>query len=395
MHEHNVLASHSVPATVAGFDFQFQRALLDLIDANNGDVIGIETLDDVAVISADGTKTLEQDKFTTSESGTVYGDKTHNLLNTLSTWLAAALMGEIDCDTTKFYLVTNVKCSTGLVQDISDCEVDEAAHKIVSRIRGLDGKSQEFQTLIRLLDEPGAENLLSTVCIHTKLLESQDDIALKVQEALPVESAYAASRQHIFKTLLGWMHDSAFAAWQRRSPFLVTKQHYINELGAIKDRLRRESKREKPPSELPVTKAELDGLSDQMFVRQIQLVSDDNDESYDARADYLRCIAEKSRLSEEGEILKQDWLDFDDGLKDRWEKIFRHKKRLRPPERSERDVGYDIMSTTLNGQDEVKLAGSSITYQYLSRGSYHRLSDALKVGWHPRFEDLLTESSHA
>ena len=395
MQEHNVLASHSVPATVAGFDFQFQRALHDLINANNGDVIGIETLDDVAVISADGTKTLEQDKFTTGEKGTVYGDKTHNLLNTLSTWLAAALSGEIDCDTTRFYLVTNAKCGTGLVQDISDCKEEKAARNIVSRIRGLGSKSKEFQSLINLLNKPGAEILLGAICIHTRLIESQDDIAQEVQCLLPVENVYAASRQHIYMALLGWMHDAAFAAWQKRSPFLVTKQHYINALGAIKDRLRRELKREKPPSELPVTKAQIDGLLDQMFVRQIQLVSDEKDESYDARADYLRCITEKSRLSEEGEILKQDWLDFDDGLKDRWEKIFRLKNRLHPPEWSERDVGYDIMSTTLNGQDEVKLAGSSITYQYLSRGSYHRLSDALKVGWHPKFKDLLTESSHA
>ena len=384
-----------MPATAAGFDFQFQRALFDLINANNGDVIGIETLDDVAIISADGTLTLEQDKFTTGETGTVYGDKTHNLLNTLSTWLAAALSGEIDCNTTRFYLVTNVKCVTGLVKDISACAVEDVARNIVSRIRDLGSKSQEFQSLITLLNMPGAEILLSTICIHAKLIESQGDIALKVQDALPVEKTYAASRPHIYKTLLGWMHDSAFAAWGKRRPFLVAKQHYINELGAIKDRLRRELKREKPPREIPVTQAEIDGLSGQMFVRQIELVSDDKDESYDARADFLRCITEKSRLSEEGEILKQDWLDFDDELKDRWEKIFRHKNRLRPPERTEKDVGYDIMNTTLKGQDEVKLAGSSITYQYLTRGTYHRLSDALKVGWHPKFKGLLTESSHA
>ena len=395
MQEHNVLERHSVPATVAGFDFQFQRALFDLITANNGDVIGIETLDDVAVISADGTKTLEQDKFTTDGMGKVYGDKTHNLLNALSTWLAATLGGELDCDATIFYLVTNVKCNTELVHTISDCDTEEDAKKILSRIRDLGSKSQEFQSLIKLLNEPGAENLLCTICIHTKLLESQDDIALKVQEALPVENVYESSRQHIYMTLLGWMHDSAFSAWQRRSPFLVTKQHYINELGAIKGRLQREKKREKSPSELPVTQSEIDSLSNQMFVRQIQLVSDDIEESYAARADYLRCITEKSRLSEEGEILKQDWLDFDNELKDRWEQIFRQKNRLRPPERSERDVGYDIMSTTLSGQDEVKLAGSSITYQYLSKGSYHRLSDALKVGWHPSFKNLLMEACHA
>ena len=395
MQESNILDQHSVPSTVAGFDFQFQRALLELINAKNGDVVGIETLDDVAVVGADGTKTLEQDKFTTDGTGRVYGDKTHNLLNTLSIWLASALRGEIDCSKTKFRLVTNVKCASGIVREISDCRTEAEAFRVVEQIRSLESESKDFRVLNELLNEPRAEALLCAICTSAKLIECQNDIAQTVQEALPVENAYASSRQHIYRTLLGWMHDSAFSVWQKRIPFLVSKQDYVNELGAIKYRLQRLTTREKPPTELPITQAEMDGLSDRMFVRQIKLVSDDVEESYEARADYLRCIAEKSRLSEEGEILKQDWLDFDYGLKDRWKQIFRQKKRLRPPEISERDVGYDIMSTTLNGQDEVKLAGSSITYPYLSKGSYHRLSDALDVGWHPNFEDLLKGDGHA
>ena len=122
MSDNNVLARHSAPSSAAGFDFQFQRALLELIYAKNGDVVGIETLDDVAVVGADGVQTLEQDKFTTNDAGSVYGDKTHNLLNTLSTWLKAALSGELDCAKTKFRLVTNVKCSSGLVHEIATCK---------------------------------------------------------------------------------------------------------------------------------------------------------------------------------------------------------------------------------------------------------------------------------
>ena len=56
MSDNNVLARHSAPSSAAGFDFQFQRALLELIYAKNGDVVGIETLDDVAVVGADGVQ---------------------------------------------------------------------------------------------------------------------------------------------------------------------------------------------------------------------------------------------------------------------------------------------------------------------------------------------------
>ena len=135
MSESNALDLHSAPSSAAGFDFQFQRALLELVYAKNGDVVGIETLDDVAAVGADGTQTLEQDKFTTNDAGSVYGDKTHNLLNTLSTWLKAALSGELDCAKTKFRLVTNVKCSSGLVHEIATCKSKEDALGLIRKIR--------------------------------------------------------------------------------------------------------------------------------------------------------------------------------------------------------------------------------------------------------------------
>ena len=56
MKDESVLRRHSASAPAAGYDFQFQRALLELINAKNGDVVGIETLDDVAIVGVDGTK---------------------------------------------------------------------------------------------------------------------------------------------------------------------------------------------------------------------------------------------------------------------------------------------------------------------------------------------------
>lgn len=395
MQNHDSLDRHSVPSTVAGFDFQFQRALLELTTAENGVVVGIETLDDVAVITADGIMTLEQDKFTTDGSGRVYGDKTHNLLNTLSTWLLAVLNGDLDLKKTRFRLVTNVECTLGLVGEISGCEKKEQAQGIIKQLREMKGDSKDLKLLRRLMDKTDAEDALSKIIITTKLLDEQDDIAVKVQEALLVENAYADNRLYIYKELLGWLHDIAYGAWKDKTPFFVSKQQYINELGAIKDRLKRSRKRERPPSELHVEQTDVDELEKQMFVRQIKLVSDDDSESYEAREDYLRCLAEKVRLVEEGEILERDWTDFDMGLKDRWKRIFRREDRLRIQNASDRDVGYGIMCATLGGQDEVKLAGSPITYPYLARGSYHRLSNNREVGWHPKFEQLLKDEDYA
>jgi len=38
-----------------------------------------------------------------------------------------------------------------------------------------------------------------------------------------------------------------------------------------------------------------------------------------------------------------------------------------------------------------KLAGSDTEQVYLTSGTYHRLANMVRVGWHPRFEELMRE----
>lgn len=56
----------------------------------------------------------------------------------------------------------------------------------------------------------------------------------------------------------------------------------------------------------------------------------------------------------------------------------------------EEDIGFEIFTDTTEDHRE-KLAGSDTEQVYLTAGSYHRLADLLQVGWHPRFEDLMSE----
>ena len=56
----------------------------------------------------------------------------------------------------------------------------------------------------------------------------------------------------------------------------------------------------------------------------------------------------------------------------------------------EEDIGFEIFTDTTEDHRE-KLAGSDTEQVYLTAGSYHRLADLLRVGWHPRFEELMSE----
>jgi hypothetical protein len=58
----------------------------------------------------------------------------------------------------------------------------------------------------------------------------------------------------------------------------------------------------------------------------------------------------------------------------------------------EPDIGFEIFTETTEEHRE-KLAGADTEQVYLTSGTYHRLADLLRVGWHPRYKTLMRETS--
>jgi len=67
MQKSNTIVSHAAPGQLAGYLFQPERALFHLAVAGRGSMVGIETLDDVAVVDQQGRSIREQDKHYTSQ----------------------------------------------------------------------------------------------------------------------------------------------------------------------------------------------------------------------------------------------------------------------------------------------------------------------------------------
>jgi hypothetical protein len=101
------LSRHSAPGTNAAFIYQFERALYWLAKSPAGSIIGVETDDDVAVLGADGSQLLEQDKHSICDDAKPFGDRSHGLWNTLSIWLEALDGKELEAEAARFLMVTN------------------------------------------------------------------------------------------------------------------------------------------------------------------------------------------------------------------------------------------------------------------------------------------------
>ena len=389
MKDESVLTHHSAAASAAGFLFQFRRAVQVLASASGDFTLGIETLDDLSISDNQGNITLEQDKFTSLKTGRVYSDSSHNLLNTLSTWLEALLNGELSLDKCKFLLVTNAICCDGLVTRIANANDSTSANNCLQEIKELGSSTKDKQRICELINQRNGTELFCKLCIRIEMVDGSATTLNNVCHCLQIPSAYESHRSIIFEKTVGWLHALALETWERGDKLFVSKQSFTNQLYAIFDSLKRVYRHERPEYEITLDKDSIARKRDSTFVRQIGLVTDDEEWQTDAIKDFLRCFIEKCRLSQDGVITGDDWKDFTDRLEKRWKAIFSRNNRLSKD--SEEDIGFRTMSDVLDPDYNAILAGEPTTQSYLVKGSYHRLSDEIKIGWHPRFQELLAD----
>ena len=240
-----------------------------------------------------------------------------------------------------------------------------------------------------LISQRNGADLFCGLCINVELVDGSETSSQNAYACIQIPSSYESHRTDIFESLVGWLNNLALDTWERRDKLLVSKQAFTNQLHAILDGLKRKRRRERPGYEITLDENAIANNRDSTFVRQIDLVTEDEEWQTDAIKDYLRCIIEKCRLCKDGMVTGDDWSDFTDRLGVRWKAIFSRNNRL--CKESEEEKGFRTMSDVLDPEYNAELAGEQTTQPYLIRGSYHRLSDEKKIGWHPRYQTLLAE----
>ncbi len=388
------LISHSAPGANAGFSYQFERALYWLAQSPAGAVVGVETDDDVAVRGVEASELLEQDKHSIREDAEPFGDRSKDLWNTLATWIEALDTKEV-ADTTRFLMVTNKVLPECIAQQIGRAESEKEITACVAALEvAAKSPPQQIAVLTKRVLHLDSSTSLRRLILQCELVDaSQATAGPKLREKtiaqLQLPEWCLAVADSIADELLGWLHKTALAAWQLNQPAWIHRDHFVNQLHAVIDRRKRQIARERAEHLIPVTEDKVGQKRGSSFVKQLHLVTDDDDIVDSAIREFIRCNIEKSRLSVEGNVTDDDWTAFETALLSRWDKIRSRVIRMRQTT-SEEDIGFEIFTETTEAHRE-KLAGSDTEQVYLTSGTYHRLADMVHVGWHPRFEELMRE----
>ncbi|MBC2601252.1 ABC-three component system protein [Puniceicoccus vermicola] len=389
------LENHSAPGPAAGYTFQFERALYWLSRSPAGFVIGIETEDDVAIKHKDGMLTLEQNKHSIREKAEPFGDRSKDLWNTLSIWLSAVQNEELEIGKSRFFMVTNKALPDGLARQLSNAktreEVDECIYALQSAAANPSDTIREFTE--KVLATPSNRHLREII-LNCELVDEEGGASgKKLREStiaeLPIPADFTKDAESILDELLGWVSRSSLALWQKREPAWISRDSFVNQFYAILDLRKRQKDRERAANLIPVYDEQIGREKGRDFVKQIYLVTDDHGRVDESIREFIQCNMEKTRLSVDGNITDQDWIDFEHSLRLRWVKISGREKRF-GESRPEEDVGFKILTETTDEHRE-RLAGIETEQVYLTSGTYHRMADRLVVGWHPRFEELMKQ----
>ncbi len=384
---------HSAPGAAAGFAFQLERALYWLAASHAGAVVGIETTDDVVVLLKNGQLLTEQDKHSIREDGAPFGDRSRDLWNTLRIWLDAIEGGEISVERTRFLIVTNKVLPNGIARQISDATDDAHAVTCIEALAiAAENPPDRVADLMQRVLRDSSRTHLAALLVRVELIDGGvpsggDALRSETIACLQLPAWAHASANSVVDELRGWLDGVVMDLWRQGHPGWVQRDQFVDRLHAVLDRRKREISRERAAHLIPLTDDVLDTARGRPFVRQLQLVTEDNATVDASIREFIRCNIEKLRLSQEGNVTDGDWLAFEDTLVHRWTKIRARVVRMSKG-KPEEDIGYEIFTDTTESHRE-RLAGSETEQVYLTAGTYHRLADLLSVGWHPQYKDLM------
>lgn len=378
--------SANVPGQFYGYSIQITRVVAHFLRAQRGQSVSIEHLDDVATHS-DAGDVVEQDK-----SGLAHNPVTNRspeLWKTLANWVRAIRAGALKEDT-RFLLYVAQGHRGDLIDSIHNATSKAAADAVVVSIRSeFGGNTKLPKGLAEHVNEvlPASDELLARLFVSLALENGSgapnDDLA-----AMPGMAAISeAKKKDVLTFLLGWAKKSVDKRIEQGHAAVITWEEFHKAFVSAAKKFDR-SNNVLVANGVDVTEAELQKeLRDRTYVRQLQVVQCDDDDTVQAVHDYLRSVTHRTNWSEDGDVIEDSFDEFETSLGRAW-KSQKSVVDIEQKSLAEEDRGRLLYAKCQ--QLTVPLQGMDVP-EFFVAGSFHAMADSLRVGWHPRYREVVSE----
>lgn len=376
---------HAAPGQYLGYALQPVRLCYHLLASPEGASVSLEHLDDIAVHHADGTIELEQAKSALSQNPLT--NWAPDLWKSVSNWLDAIDAGEVGVDSTAFrlYVVPSKrvgKIAQGLSNASNEEEVGAVVRDVCTTLKKLSTPPACMQYVQKFLDASNADR--SALITNMSIVAVDDD---------PVEPVRGKLRIAVPRNLLDLTCKGVIGLAAVHADGLIRAgQTALIDADKFREQVTAFVARNNLPdfldsfSEQPEA-ADVDSIlkTRPIFVRQLELIDADDRTQLDAVSAFLRSSADKSNWAESGQVFEQDLVDWDENLLRRGRAIQTEISDLHGTT-SEKARGRTAYSRSI--VLDAPMSGRAVPGHFVC-GCFNALADAERVGWHPRYAELL------
>lgn len=382
----------SASASAVGYLYQCKYALLAALERMDGRpvLVEVETLDDVAFPAENDPLDLLQLKHHEGDAPPPLTTASKDMWSTLRVWITRLLAGELSEDA-RLFLITTATCATDSAPALlrgTGRSAEQADALLLKYAMDSDAKSTKAGREAYRDLRPSQRLALLDRIVVIDGEPSIDDLDTRLSARL--RFVRPSKVQYVCDSVVEWWYRRCAQQLSGKTPGPISSTEIDLKIEAVGDALATDNL----PIDVPEpTGAELGNVAERVFARQLSLLPVSSSRVLQAAKDYMQAFTQRSRWLG-GELLTiGDLVEYESTLIDEWRRRF--------------NVMCDELGPAA-AQDEMKKEAKALykwveleadfpirprcTAGFVTRGSFHMLSEEMRVGWHPDFEDLLSNA---
>lgn len=387
------MQNHQASEQMLGYLYQVRYALALLLKNDNSDCqISIERFDDVAFGMDDTPIQLIQLKHHIQNKGDL-SDASTDMWRTIKVWLDAISESPDILKTTNFLIITTASApndsAASLLKNDSNRNPDDAYEKLRSVCLSSDNQAhRKYYAAFKETDENTVKQLISQIFI----IDGAHNVA-DVEKDILQHIRYSCIPKHqmmIYERLEGWWFKKTIDALCSETPVFVNQNQVRSFIVSVSQ--------EYADDNLPIDIWDVDDLqegdfsdNEKIFHEQLKLICLGNRRMQLALRDYYRAFKQRASWVRNDLLYVNELEQYEKRLIDEWEHAFAAMEETlskidNATEAEKAKEGRKLFSDIENRDIRIR---QKCQEAFIMRGSYHILSNQLKIGWHVDFFDRL------
>lgn len=388
------LTKHQASEQMLGYLYQVRYALNLLLKNDDDEAqISIEKFDDISFSNDDTPTILIQVKHHIKH----YGDLTNSstdIWRTLKVWIDAIKKRPKLLKTTKFMIITtSLAPEKSAAYYLKDHEKRNSiiAYELLKEVSEKSNNKRHipYYKAFSSLDE----NLIKKLLDNVLVVDGSSNI-IDVEKELIRDLRYSCLPKYqdlIFERLEGWWFKKAIEALCSDEPIYVSQSQVRSYIVSVS--------KEYYPDNLPIDIMDFNEINDEelspndkIFYEQLRLIGMGSNRMRIALRDYYRSFKQRANWVRNDLLYVNELDDYERRLIDEWQHCFYamqdnfNENKSEVKEETKMKCGKELF--TKIEEKDIRIR-DKCSDAFVMRGSYHILSNQLKVGWHIDFYERL------